>query len=815
MRVRRVVLFLVWMLVGGRSLQGFGQSTRTAVQGLATDSASLLPLVGVTVTVLEELHSIPVLSDSSGRFRLLLSPGHYRLRLQYVGYRDQSLAIEVGATATTIRPIRLVAEYGNLSTVIVTAQKKLIENKIDRIVFNAENDLTSQGGVATDILKKIPQVSVDVDGNVELAGSSSIRFLINGKSSTTFGSNIADVLQSIPASQISRIEVMTTPGAKYDAEGLGGVINIILKQDPSKGFNSSLSLTAGSRIENGSLNVNARTSKWSINLFSSYNTRLAAKTGTNSLRHSFDSSGTTILQQQLEGTFKRYGSESGIGAEWSPDKKNTVSAGAHYNLFGNTNEGTILANQTVTDTGSAPLYSSFENISQSAFRFHSVDVNLNYHHGFSKPEQTLEAAINSSFGNGRPSSAYQQFGEPDKLFQSGNSSVNPGTQRETEITIDYSTPVGQSVKWGSGAKTTLADISSAVQSFALAADGSQTPDPNLSSQLDYHQKIYAAYTEVEAPVKKWFSVKGGLRYERTQVSGDYFTPARASVTQGYNTLVPSVYLSRPLGEDQQIKLGYTRRIERPDIGNLNPFINTSDPKNLTTGNPALRPEQGQRLELTYTKNIHPEGSISCTLFYRSNTDDIQPYVTYYTQYQVGDTVFQNVNVSKNQNIGLEKNLGVNLFADVTLFAKLSIRSDLFFFHRFTTNLIDRGYNIQSNNYRINVNLAYRFSKNLAAEFFGNFRSPRNEVQGRYPSFTTYSFAMRKQIWNKKASIALTFINPFNRYVRQETNLFGPTFQLQSIRNIPFRSIGVNFIWRFGKLEFKKKEVDNSLPGTDS
>ena len=175
-----------------------------------------------------------------------------------------------------------------MQNVTITATPRLIENKIDKIVFNAERDLTSQGGVATDVLKKVPQVSVDVDGNVELSGSSSIQFLINGKPSTVFGSNITDVLQSIPASQIKSIEVITNPGAKYDAQGLGGIINIILKENRAKGINGNLSLNGGTINENGSFNFNARKNNIGFNAFVSGESRLSTNTPNSSDRLSVD-----------------------------------------------------------------------------------------------------------------------------------------------------------------------------------------------------------------------------------------------------------------------------------------------------------------------------------------------------------------------------------------------------------------------------------------------------------------------------------------------------------------------------------------------
>ena len=190
------------------------------------------------------------------------------------------------------------------------------------------------------------------------------------------------------------------------------------------------------------------------------------------------------------------------------------------------------------------------------------------------------------------------------------------------------------------------------------------------------------------------------------------------------------------------------------------------------------------------------------LFYQINEQDIQPFIVYYPSYQVGDTTYSDVAVSTRQNIGRENNIGFNLFAAVKLFSKLDLRTNIFLFKRHTINVIDAGYNYSSFNYRINLNADYQFSKTVMAEFFGNFRSPIHQAQGSYPSWTSYSFALRKQFWNKKASLALTASNPFQKTLNMKTHIFGPNFTSNNYRGIPFRSIGINFTWKFGKLEFK-------------
>ncbi|MEP6845070.1 MAG: TonB-dependent receptor, partial [Panacibacter sp.] len=683
--------------------------------------------------------------------------------------------------------------------------------KIDKLVFNAEKDITSQTGVATDVLKKVPQVSVDVDGNVELAGSSSIRFLINGKPSTAFGSSINDVLQSIPASQIKSIEVITNPGARYDAQGLGGIINIILKKSTSEGINGNISLTVGTRNENGSFNFNARHKNFGVNAFLSGNARLTAKTSTLTQRLSSDTASKTLINFQQDGitNFKRRGFETGLGFDWTAKEKNNFSGSLSLDNFGNNGNGAVNQSQITSELANpSNILSEINTINNTNFTFseHSIDADLNYKRTFKKEDQELEVDINSSFGNNHRSAGNLQMLLPqDSLFY-GTSSSNPGKERETEIAVDYTHPITENVKLGVGGKLNFFDITSTSNVLGYQPVSSKYSfDSSLSNDLEYKQKVYALYSEVSFPVAKLFDAKIGGRYERTEINSFYSTATQQASTPGYNTFVPSVFFLKKLNDKETLKVSYSKRIERPDYGDLNPYINTSDPKNVSAGNPYLKPEIGNRYEMSYNRDFNKTGSFMATLFYRENHDDIQPFIVYYPSLKIGDSTYTNVSVTTRENIGLEKNMGTNLFCDLHFTSKLNVRSNAFLFYRHTINAIDKGYNSNSFNYRINMNATYQFTNTLVAEFFGNFNSARNEAQGKYPSFTSYSMAIRKQFWKKKGSLAFTAINPFNKYVTQQTNLFGPGFNVVSTRKIPFRSIGINFTWKFGKLTFKKEE----------
>ena len=786
-----------------------------SIIGTVVNAESKAPLEYGTVTIFIKGEKKPLTgttTDKTGGFSLTEIPaGTFTIVFENIGYKADTLrdlVINKKDAIIDLKNISLTAQKKTLQGVTVTATAKLIDNKIDKLVFNAEKDLSSQGGVATDVLKKIPQVSVDADGNVQLSGSSGIKFLINGKPSTAFGSNIADVLQSIPASQIKSIEVITNPGAKYDAQGLGGIINIILKTNNTKGYNGNISLTAGTRMENASLNFNARKSNFGVNAFFSGNKRLRSKGSNDNYRVTTDNNIISTLHQLSNSHFERLGFQTGTGFDWTFKKLNNISGNIAFNYFGfNGNGSTNQALQPDKSSGLPEILSLIN--AGNKFNFQTTDASLSYKRTFVKEDQELEAGINTSTGNNKGHFYSEQLWLPQDSLYYGTKAYNPATTRETELTIDYTQPLAEDVKLGIGTKASFYNIESGtdVNSYQPA---SQTYQPNsfLNNNLNYKQKVYAGYAEMSFPVAELFNAKIGGRYERTEINS-YYSKALAQVkVPGYNTFVPSVFLSKKINDNTTLKLNYSKRIQRPDYEDLNPYVNTIDPKNLSAGNPYLKPEIGQRFEMGYSRDLGKAGSIMINLFYRINDHDIQPFIVYYPSYKVGDSLYENVAVSTRQNIGQENNAGLNLFGDLHITPKLNVRGNIFLFHRHTINAIDKGYNNNSFNYRLNINASYQFTNSLLAEFFANFNAARHEVQGTYPSFISYTFAMRKQFWKKKGSIALTASNLFSENLTQRTLLKGPNFTVNNERTIAFRSIGINFAWKFGKLEFKKNKEEN-------
>jgi outer membrane receptor protein involved in Fe transport len=814
--MRKTILLLLTVFLLQYTLNA---QNKIIIEGKIKDSISNRAIEYATITLFDAYTNKTLTgttTDSLGNFKLTdIDTGTYNLAFEFIGYtkRNQKLQVTADKTIYDLDVITLHKNGNTLQDVVVTSQQKLIETRIDKIIFNAENDVTSQGGVATDILKKVPQVSVDADGNVELAGSSSVRFLIDGKPSTAFGSNVADVLQAIPASQIKSIEVITNPGAKYDAQGLGGIINIILKKSRVNGVNGNVSLTGGTRVENGSFNLTVRKNNFGMNAFVGGNIRLAAATPIALNRVTTDSIAKQnyLLQQQGSPETKRHGGQAGIGFDWTYKKYNNFSGSLRYNRFGNNGEGLINQQQEIIpfNADTVLLNTTSRNTSTGSFLLSSVDAEVGYRRTFAKEDQSFEIFLRTSNGNtSNKGNTYQTLLPQDSILY-GIINQNPGTEKESEIEINYSQPLSEKIMFDAGADFTFNDIKSNSDVYAFQPISKDyVYDSLVSNHLLYHQQVYAAYAELSFPVGKLFDAKLGSRYERTEIDSYYSNAEQQSPTPGYNSFVPSIYFLRKLTDNQNLKLSYSKRINRPNYQDLNPFVNTTDPKNITAGNPYLKPEIGNRYELAYNHDYGRAGSFMITAFYRTSKNDIQPYTAVYPALVIGDSTYTNIAVSTRENIGTEQNAGISFFGTIRASDKFNIRTNIFAFRRYIINGIDSGNNPVSYNYRINVNLSYQFSKTLSVEAFGNFSSARNEIQGKYPSFTTYTIAGRKQLWNKKASIAITANNFFNEYLNQKTVLYGTNFISNNVRQIPFRSIGINFTWKFGRLEFKKDKNEN-------
>jgi outer membrane receptor protein involved in Fe transport len=789
--------------------------------GIIIDSVDHQPIEYATIAL--SLHNATDIingttSDSAGKFMLNKVPkGTYRIVINFLGYEKKiidNIVLNDKKPSAFLGTILLSPKATNLEGVTVTAEKSIIENKIDKMVYNAENDITSQTGVAIDVLKKVPQVSVDIDGNVELQGNSNIRFLIDGKPSTIYGNSIVDVLQSIPASQIQSIEVITSPGAKYDAEGTGGIINILLKKTRVNGISGNVSLSGGTRLENGSFNINMRSGNFGVNAFMSGNGQLSSTTTTDQEQVTQNPNNSTqTLTQHGESNFQRNGYQTGLGFDWTVSKKDNLTGGLTYNHWANYSKGVTSQNFQVYDSTGVPGI-PFLNDLNIINNYHSNSLNwsLNYKHNFKKKGQELSIQYNSNYSMNY--SDYRQtegLGSADSIY-SGIYGTNPGTDMISEITADYTQPFSDKANLQAGVKASLEEqkSSSNVDTLELST-GNYVPDYPQSYTLNYSRNIYAAYLTGTFSLFKFLDIRPGARVEHTDTWINYANEVGSTIPS-YTTFVPSLILSHNFKNNNSLKLSYSYRIQRPDYRDLNPFINLSDPHNISIGNPNLKPEVQNSFELGYNKSFKKGGNLNLVAYYRWNTDDIQSFVIYYPTYKIGDSAYSNVTVSTRANISSETRIGGNIYGSIPIASIFNIRTNISLYNRAITEKGPTPASINSFEYRITLNVTCQILKTLAFEAFGNFNSARTAVQGKLPSWSSYSLAIRQKLFHDKASIAFTANNAFNEYVIMKTNLTGENFTLTSTRKIAFQSFGINLTYKFGKMKFESvREEENSNP----
>lgn len=804
--------FLTFLFLLG-AVFGYSQSAGVAVSGMVKDSLGGSPLEKATIT-LRGPKTFNKVTDATGKFSIAGVPsGAYTLTIAFIGYTSyKQVGLVVDKTDLDLGVVTLTAKTVTLEKAVVTGSRPLVETKVDRIVYNVDRDVTSQGGVATDVLRKVPQVSVDANGNVELLGNPSIQFLINGKRSTIFGNSIVDALNSIPASQIQSIEVISSPGAKYDATGTGGVINIILKKSKTEGFSGVVNATAGTRQENGSVNLTYKKNNVTLSGYFSGSDQLRVSTRTTNLRNSIDTAtgATYFLGEHGNSDFNRYGYRTGLNLDWDVTSKDNLALSFAFNQFGNTTDGLFNQQNTAADKLGSALYNILSvRQAKNSIRNNTADLGLDYTHKFHREKEQLSFSF--LYSAGQNNTAYnqsQRYAKSDSLF-AGSTSNNPGRDKLTSLSLDYAYPVTKDLLLETGVRAEIESLISNANVFTFDPRAYSFAYDNFQSYAStFRRDVYAGYISTAFKAFKWVDVIAGIREEYTVNKAFYSNSGNVKIPN-YNNLAPSVTLSHAFADNQTLKFSYAYRLERPEYRDLNPFLNLADPQNIVTGNPKIKPEIGHDFQLGYTFNFNRDNSLNVMLLYTHNNPDIKSYTTFYPSFQVGDSTYYNVNVTQRDNIASEDRWGLVLGGSFVPFGKLTIRPTLQLYERITNNIYSIPQRISGFEYRWNFNANYQFAHGLIVEGFGNYRSGIR-WQGRTPGFLTYTLALRQQLWGGKGSFGLVAVNAFSNYLNQHSVVEGVGFHTDNLLEIPYRSFGINFLYKFGGFKIKVKENENLL-----
>jgi ferric enterobactin receptor len=458
--------------------------------------------------------------------------------------------------------------------------------------------------------------------------------------------------------------------------------------------------------------------------------------------------------------------------------------------------------QVIYTSGSTPSNTPSIRNAGSQSRSNAVDASLSYKKDFKKKDQSLEVLITNSTGRNVADYYQEQDYQGVPINPSGSRGHNPGKDMETDISVDYTQPFGKGFTLETGAKAVIEHLSNSVSTDTLLSDKTYQPNANQSYGFTYSRQVYAYYiSSTFSAFNHFLDGMAGLRYEYTNTTADF----PGTHIPGYGILSPSLVLAHKFDETQSIKASYSYRIERPDYGDLNPFYNISDPHNISTGNPNLKPEKGHRYELGYNRSFGNGANFYIAALYRYNTDDIQAFSTYYSTLDVNGTSYSDVSLTQRYNIGSQSYVGGNFFGSLQVTPALNLRSNIQFGNR--TNQSPGLPTVSGFAFRGNLNASYKFGHDLMAEIFGNYNSSQKNIQGTRPAFGFYTLALRKEFFNKKASLGITATNPFTRYVDQKSTLYGTNFSQYNLRQVPYQSFGITLSYKFGKLQFKEKEKE--------
>ncbi len=771
------------------------------ITGFIVDEGVTAAVEFASISLINKATNKPVdgtMADDKGKFSITrVAVGDYKLLVSFIGYEDKTIdniKIEKGKDVD-LATIKLKQSTKMLNEVVVTGQAAMIEEKVDRLVYNAEKDLTSKGGDAADVLRKVPMLTVDLDGNVSLRGTSNIRVLINNKPSTIVASSVADALKMLPADMIKSVEVITSPSAKYDAEGSGGIINIITKKVTLQGITLNLDSGVGLRGSNFGLNGNYRQGKLGVTLGGFG--RLIYNKSAGSLEQTTNGSSNNFMTRQTNtgfdnGMFGRYN----IGLDYDISKNQSLAGSV---AFGTRNMNRDLDYTTQLFSNNLLNSTSYREVDSKDLS-NSVDLNLDYIRTF-KPSQ--EWSVSTMYSQNHLTNNFDAdilSGSNELLSRMKN--LNSNFNKEFTVQSDFTSPISKNQSIEFGAKGIFRQVNSDFNYLSAGATGEYYSTPgNPSGLLNYSQNIASGYLSYTFSTKNKYIFKAGTRYEYTTINAndlenDILIPA-------YGNLVPSINVSKKITKNSTLKLAYNKRIQRPGLQQLNPNFNAANPQNISVGNPNLKPEITDNLELSMSSNIG-KTYLNMSLFGRQTNNAITRLAT------PSDTL-EGAVITTFQNIGQQRSMGSNIFANVFLTPKWTLNGGIDLLYTYMegqTQTLDGTYKMINNSGFViggRLQTQLQLPNNWAVQGFGGFRGNQVQLQGTQGSFYMYSVGVRKDFKNKKGSIGLAADNFFGG-MTMRTTLNSALFNQASVMNIYNQNVKLTFSYKIGKMSFVQKKT---------
>lgn len=769
-------------------------------------------------------------ADDDGNFLIDgLSMDDYVLEVSYMGYKSKRIKVSLSEERPNVRykKIVLVEDADMLQAVEVSANQTSLKVDIDKKVYRVNTNAVGEGTSASEILKEIPSVEVDVEGKVSLRNSENVEIYINGKPAGLTDENRGDILDQLPAGSVQQVEVISNPSSKFDAEGSAGIINIIMKTDAKKDATYYGSVSAGAIYPwkgkvrgNVGANINYAKGKWSLaSSLGILHREMVGGGYTN--RETYKNGDTTYLDQTRDQVF---GIKSGffrMGIDYSANDKNKFGLSGMFSIGGRSN------NQELTSLGGNVLDGQ-RFLAERQLRITETEgtrlmgnVTFDYKHIFSEGHE-WSSAISFAPNSHDNDQTYHQTcnfrATADTLLSDLHSNdytqyqLSKGHNRTLDIQSDYSKQLTQRAKIEAGVKMSFStqgnNVTSEIQPYGTE---NRTEQPELHNDFELRQNVYAAYVSYSHKFGK-FGMQLGLRGELTDVEWDLFSANDHSDKKPYGNLFPSAFFSYALNEKSELQLSYTRRISRPRRYWLNPYVNVSDPANIYFGNPNLDPEISNSTEFSYLVNFS-KTTFMASVYYKSTQDLVQQY-RWVQPYNGEDAMWSTrANLATSHSGGLELILKnnfkvVNLTYNVNLYA-YALKGGVF-----DVSTVIPGEGIFDKEVTIQDRSSFSWTGQLSADFTlpkairlqvtGNYRSPSTAAQGKNLHNYSVNLGLRRSFLNQKLTVSLAVRDLLNSRKRS-SETWDDNFYQKSEFSFSGRTFNLNLSYNFGNLKGKDKK----------
>ena len=827
--MKKFTLLLVsWLLAGGAATAALGQAPASAaaagptgsLTGTVLDSASRRPVAYATVVVLPAAPAdkpiTGVAADDQGRFALnKLATGTFRLQVSFVGYATRTRAVTVTAGATDVGPVRLPAAAQRLGEAVVIGSKPVVDVRPDRLIYNADQDVSNAGGTAADVLSKAPLLAVDGDGNVKMRGSSNFKVLVNNKPSPTLARNLAEALKSIPAEQIQSVEIITTPPAKYDGEGTAGIINIILKKGVDQGLNGRVGAASGNRNSNFNSALNFKKGKVGFTSSASagawYNPGQASRT-----RIGKSDQGIDTLRQasdvQNNGAWY-YGT---VGLDYDPAEHHTLSLAGSVNGYGGNTRQNLFSQDVAPFAIANPL---FTRATKNVFSALNVEGTGTYTRTFAQARREWSVLAQYALNNGTFGYDFDQYNNSGVALEQSRADYRERSRGRTpghEYTFqtDFTQPFGDKKTLEMGLKAIFRRTGSVAEVDTLrpALGPGFAPDPRRATDFSYAQDVQAAYATYSFGLGQKLTSSLGSRLERTALNADFRVNGTGPFGRSYLTLLPNGSARYAFSDATSLRLAYSRRITRPFIDYLNPFVDRSDAKNISFGNPGLAPELTDSYELSYNTTVKTT-TVNASLSVRHTGNAIEQVrfstVNPSAPLPAGVPADPSVTAQTFANVAANTFYQFNVYLSAKPVPKwdLSANPDVQYIVRRSPalNTERRGFTAG-----LNLNTSYKLTKGFTVQGFAYASLPTPEIQGRGPANLYYQLGAKKTLFKEKADLVLNFGSPFNRYWPYRSVTTTAYFDEHTEYRAFQRAFRLSFSYRFGQARQgrQRKAVQN-------